>query len=314
MNHLALASPGTVAVSAGIGILLLVATAWVGILHRRKPGPGTKELVLRVRGWWVICALFLGAILAGGRAGVLLFGFISYLAFKEYVSLIPFRRVDRRALFWAYVAIPAQYAFIWIGWYGMFTIFIPVYLFLIVPMRLVSLQETKGFLATVGMIHWGLMITVFCLGHAAWLFVQPLKGFEGQVNGGLVLFLVGLTEVNDIAQFVWGKTLGRTKILPGVSPGKTWAGLWGGVGTTALLAGALAPLLTPLPVPVALLIGTGIALFGFMGDVTVSALKRDLGIKDSGGLLPGHGGILDRIDSLMFTAPLFVHFIRFYYA
>ena len=126
MNPLALATPGTVAVSAGIGILLLVATVWIGILHRRKPGPGTKELVLRVRGWWVICALFLGAILAGGRAGVLLFGFISYLAFKEYVSLIPFRRVDRRALFWAYVAIPAQYAFICIGWYGMFLVFIPV--------------------------------------------------------------------------------------------------------------------------------------------------------------------------------------------
>ncbi len=308
------AHEGTLAVSAGIGLLLLAASGWVSVLHRRKPGPGTRELVLRLRAWWVICALFLGAVLAGGRVGVLLFAFISYLAFKEYVSLIPFRRVDRRALFWAYLAIPVQYAFIWTGWYGMFTIFIPVYMFLIVPMRMVSLQETKGFLATVGMIHWGLMITVFCLGHAAWLFVQPLSGFPVAGAGGVVLFLVGLTEANDIAQFLWGKSLGRRKLLPGVSPGKTWAGLCGGVLTTAVLAGLLAPLLTPLPVRVAVPIGAGIGLFGFMGDVTLSALKRDLGVKDCGGILPGHGGILDRIDSLMFTAPLFLHFLRFYYA
>jgi len=307
-------TPGTVAVSGAVAVLLLFATVWIEVLARVRPGPESVSLQKRVRSWWVICIVFLGAILAGGRTGVLLFAFLSYLAFKEFVSMIPFRRVDRRSLFWAYLAIPIQYAFIWIEWYGMFMIFIPVFIFLIVPMRLVSLQETRGFLATVGMIHWGLMITVFCLGHAAWLFVQPLAGIPPGGSGGAVLFLVGLTEVSDISQYLWGKSLGRAKILPGVSPGKTWAGLWGGAATTAALAGVLAPLLTPLPVAVAIPIGAAVTLFGFMGDVTVSALKRDLGLKDSGGLLPGHGGILDRIDSLMFTAPLFLHFLRYHYA
>ena len=307
-------SPGTVAVTSGVVGLLVLATVWIELLCRLRPGAETENLRQRVRSWWIICVVFFGAILAGGRTGVVLFAFLSYLAFKEYVSLIPFRRVDRRALFWAYLAIPIQYAFVWIGWYGMFMIFIPVFMFLIVPMRLVSLQETRGFLATVGMIHWGLMITVFCLGHTAWLFVQPLAGTPPGGSGGVVLFLVGLTEINDIAQYVWGKSLGKTKVIPGVSPNKTWAGLWGGVATTAVLAGALAPYLTPMSVSTAIPVGAAIGLFGFVGDVTVSALKRDLGIKDSGGLLPGHGGILDRIDSLMFTAPLFLHFLRYHYA
>lgn len=314
MNVFSSTMPGTLVVSAMIAALLFFATLWIEILQRLRPGPETATLAKRIRSWWVICILFLGAILAGGRAGVLLFAFISYLAFKEFVSLIPFRRVDHRALFWAYLAIPIQYAFIWIEWYGMFMIFIPVFMFLIVPMRLVSLQETRGFLATVGMIHWGLMITVFCLGHAAWLFVMPLTGIPPGGTGGVVLFLVGLTEINDISQYLWGKSLGHAKIMPGVSPNKTWAGLWGGVVTTAVLAGVLAPLLTPFSAAVAIPIGAAIALIGFLGDVTVSAFKRDLGIKDSGGLLPGHGGILDRIDSLMFTAPLFLHFLRYYYS
>lgn len=307
-------APGTLTVTLGVAVLLVFATVWIEILCRRRPGPETENLRKRVRSWWIICVVFFGAILAGGRTGLALFAFLSYIAFKEYVSLIPFRREDRRALFWAYLAIFFQYGFLWIGWYEMFMIFIPVYMFLIVPMRLVSLQVTRGFLATVGMIHWGLMISVFCLGHAAWLFVLPLRNMPPGSSGGVVLYLVVLTGANDIAQYLWGRSLGKTKVLPGVSPGKTWVGLWGGVASTAVLAAALAPLLTPLSLRAALPIGAAIGLFGFVGDVVVSALKRDLGIKDSGGLLPGHGGILDRIDSLMFTAPLFLHYLRYYHA
>lgn len=308
------ATPATQAVSAGIAGLLLAATLVVALTRDRREEATHRELVLRIRSWWVICVIFLGAILVGGNAGIFLFAFLSFLAFKEYISVIPFRQVDRRVLFWAYLAIPIQYTFVWMEWYGMFLIFIPMYMFLIIPMRLVSLGETKGFLASAGMIHWGLMVTVFCLSHAAWLFVQPPWPTSRGGNAGQVLFLVGLTEFNDIAQYVWGKSLGRRKILPTVSPGKTWAGFWGGVGTTAVAAWTLAPLLTPIPPLQAVVIGAAIGAFGFLGDITLSALKRDLGLKDSGGILPGHGGILDRVDSLLFTAPLFMHFLRYYHA
>ena len=296
-----------------IAVLLVLATLWIGLRKRRHPEKDSRELEARIRSWWDICVIFLSAVLAGGLAGVWLFGFVSYLALKEFISLAPFRQVDRRVMFWAYIAIPIQYYYIAEGWYGMFAIFIPVYMFLIIPMRLVSLQESDGFLRSAGILHWGLMITVFCLSHVAWLFMQTTYFASPGGPSGHVLYLVFLTEFNDIAQFAWGKTLGKRKILPRISPGKTWAGFWGGVGTTTLLSAFLGPFLTPMSLPTSVMIGAAIAAFGFLGDVTVSALKRDLHIKDSGGLLPGHGGILDRIDSLLFTAPLFMHFLRYYY-
>ena len=128
-----------------------------------------------------------------------------------------------------------------------------------------------------------------------------------------LLFLIFLTQFNDVAQYTWGKMFGRRKIIPGVSPNKTWEGFLGGVGTTFVMAIATAPLVTPFSLAHAAAAGLLIPVAGFIGDVTVSALKRDLGVKDTGSLIPGHGGILDRIDSLTFTAPLFFHFTRYFY-
>jgi len=193
----------------------------------------------------------------------------------------------------------------------MFIIFIPVYLFLLIPLKMVIVGETQGFLKAAGTIHWGLMTTVFSLSHAAFLLALPDSGNPAAGSAGLLLFLVFLTQFNDVMQFVWGKLAGRRKVIPKVSPGKTVAGFVGGVATTTLVAWLAAPYLTPLtgwqPVAAGLIIGIG----GFVGDVTISALKRDLGIKDSGSLIPGHGGILDRVDSLTYTAPLFFHFVYY---
>jgi phosphatidate cytidylyltransferase len=237
--------------------------------------------------------------------------FVSFLALKEYLSLIPTRRADRRVLFWAYLAIPSQFYWVATGWYGMFIIFIPVYLFLLLPMRMVLIGETAGFLRAAGSLHWGLMLTVFNLSHMAFLLALPKEINPAGGGAGLVLFLMFLTQFNDVAQYVWGKTLGKHKIIPKVSPKKTWEGFLGGIATTTLAAWALAPHLTPLAGWEAPVAGLLIGLAGFVGDVNISALKRDLGIKDSGSLIPGHGGILDRVDSLTFTAPLFFHFLYY---
>jgi phosphatidate cytidylyltransferase len=237
--------------------------------------------------------------------------FVSFLALKEYLSLIPTRRADRRVLFWAYLAIPAQFYWVATGWYGMFIIFIPVYLFLLLPMRMVLIGETAGFLRAAGSLHWGLMLTVFNLSHMAFLLVLPKEINPAGGGAGLVLFLMFLTQFNDVAQYVWGKLFGKHKIIPKVSPKKTWEGFLGGIATTTLAAWALAPHLTPLVGWEGAAAGLLIGLAGFVGDVNISALKRDLGIKDSGSLIPGHGGILDRVDSLTFTAPLFFHFLYY---
>lgn len=295
----------------GVFILLVTASCIVFLLRRLKPEHNYTELVLRVRSWWVMAGVFSLAMLMSPTVSLVFLGFVSFVALKEYLSLIPTRRADRRVLFWAYLAIPIQFYWAASGWYGMFIIFIPVYMLLLLPLRMVLIGETSGFLQAAGTLHWGLMITVFNISHVAYLLVLPPANNPAGGGAGLLLYVVFLTQFNDVAQYIWGKMLGRHKVIPKVSPNKTWEGLVGGVATSILVATALAPWLTPLTLPQSALAGLLIGLGGFIGDVTISALKRDLGIKDSGSLLPGHGGILDRVDSLTYTAPLFFHFVYY---
>lgn len=297
----------------GILSILIVASTIVALLTRRHPEKSYLELSQRINSWWIIVGIFAAAMLLSRTTSIVFFAFVSFLALKEYFSLIPTRRADRRVLFWAYAAIPIQYFWVHMEWYGMFIIFIPVYLFLFLPMRMVIIGETNDFLRAAGTLHWGLMTMVFSISHAAFLLVLPDDRNPVAGGPGLVLYLIFLTQFNDVAQYIWGKLTGRHKIIPKVSPNKTWEGFLGGLATTVGLASLLAPYLTPLSPIESALAGLLMACSGFVGDVTISALKRDLGVKDSGSLLPGHGGILDRIDSLTFTAPLFFHFLYYFH-
>ncbi|QDV47623.1 Phosphatidate cytidylyltransferase [Stieleria neptunia] len=310
---------------AGIAGLLLLANAILFLRKRSAPDRDDTELVLRVRTWWIIVVSFAAVLAVSTTTAIVFFGFVSFLALKEFLSLIPTRRADHRVLFWAYLAIPLQY--IWVGtvWFGMFIIFIPVYMFIWLPTRMVLIGETKGFLRAIGTVQWGLMTTVFSLSHAAMLLmirpgesarVMAVGADDGAVASGgaaLLVLLVLLTQFNDVAQFCWGKTIGKKKVVPKVSPGKTVGGLIGGVASTVALAACVGPWLTYLDLPRSLLAGLIIGVAGFAGDISISALKRDLGVKDSGSTLPGHGGVLDRVDSLTYTAPLFFHFIYYCY-
>lgn len=295
---------------AVIFALLLVATVINRLLVALRPGKDWQELTLRIRTWWIIIALFSLAMLSPRWLALTFFALVSFVALKEFLALVPSRHSDRMPLLWMFIAIPLNYWLIGIDWYGLFVVFIPVYVFLFLPVRMVLTGDTQGFLRTASQHHWGLMTTVFAFSHVAFLLVLPDDG--KQTGALLVLFLVALTEFNDIAQYLWGKSFGRIRVTPKVSPNKTLAGLLGGVATTALAAAGLGPLLTPLNWPMALLAGFIIGIIGFCGDVVMSAIKRDIGVKDSGTLLPGHGGILDRLDSLIFTAPVFFHFIRYF--
>ncbi len=307
------ANPQVLLALVGILAVLGLATATTVALNLRKPHLDFTELNQRIRSWWVMVTIFSIVILASGTVALVFFGLVSFLALKEYFSIIPTRRADRGVLFWAYLTIPFQYLWVGINWYGMFIIFIPIYVFLLLPMRMVLGGETRNFLRAAGALNWGMMTTVFSISHLAFMLELPGTSSNGVGGAGLVLYLVGLTEANDVAQYLWGKAFGRHKAMPTVSPNKTVEGLLGGVFTTVVLAILLAPLLTPLSFLHALCAGLLISIAGFIGDVVISALKRDLKIKDSGSLIPGHGGILDRIDSLTYTAPLFFHFVRYLY-
>ncbi|QDT44212.1 Phosphatidate cytidylyltransferase [Gimesia alba] len=291
-------------------VLLLTATTSRLILARVKHEKDFTELRQRIQSWWWMIGILFVCLVVSHTTAIILFAFISFLALKEFFSIVPTRQADRRVLFWAYMAIPVQYYLVSIGWYGLFIVFIPVYVFLLLPMRMVLIGETKGFIHSAGIIHWAVMLTVFCISHIAYLLVLPVKNLEaGSI--GLVIYLLFMTQFNDVCQYIWGKLLGRHKIIPKVSPNKTWEGFLGGVATITLVSGFLGPYLTLLSFRFSLLAGLLISCSGFIGDVVISSIKRDLEIKDSGSLIPGHGGILDRCDSLMFTSPLFFHFLYY---
>ena len=292
--------------------MLVAATVLVRFARGRIEAGELRSLRLRVRSWWIIGVLFAVGILGGRVTVVVFFAFVSFLALKEYLTVIPTRRADRTLLFFCYLAIPGQYAWVAGTWYGMFIIFIPVYMFLFLPIEMVIAGETRGFLRAAGTLHWGLMSTVFGVSHAAYLFMLPVSGSRA-AGAGLVLYLILLTEFNDVFQYLWGKSVGKRRIVPSVSPNKTWGGFVGGVATTVLVATVVAPFLTPMGHGGGAASGAIIGVAGFFGDVVMSSLKRDLGIKDTSEYIPGHGGVLDRIDSLTYTAPLFFHFIRYFY-
>ncbi|WP_404309180.1 phosphatidate cytidylyltransferase [Neorhodopirellula lusitana] len=309
----------------GVFAALVVASATSIGLMKAKPANDWRELRARIRTWWVIAGLVAGSLLLSPTTAIWFFAFVSFLSLKEFFSLIPSRRADRRVMFWAYAAIPMQYYWIASNWYGMFIIFIPIYLFLFLPTRMILIGETKGFLQAIATVQWGVIGTTFFLSHAAYLLVmnvaesprvEPAWANDAVASSpgpGLLLLLLVLTQSNDVAQFLWGKTLGKRKIAPLVSPGKTWGGFLGGLATTVLLSLLLAPRLTMMDAPHAAIAGVIIGITGLLGDLNISALKRDLGVKDAGATLPGHGGVLDRIDSLIFTAPVFFHFVWYCY-
>jgi phosphatidate cytidylyltransferase len=295
---------------AGVLGLLITATVTRLLLAWRNPSKDYTELRQRTQSWWWMVGLLFVVLAASKNIAIAFFGVLSFLALKEFLSIVNVRQADRRAVFWAYLAIPVQYYWVSIGWYGMFIIFIPVYVFLFLPMRMVLIGETKGFIRAAGTVHWAVMLTVFSISHIAYLLTLPVKNPNAGALG-LVLFILFMTQFNDVCQYVWGKLLGRHKIIPRVSPNKTWEGFIGGVATITLCAGFAAPYLTPLSFNQGLLAGLIIGVSGFIGDVVISSVKRDLQIKDTGNFIPGHGGILDRVDSLLYTAPLFFHFVYY---
>lgn len=302
------------ALRAGFGgllLLLVLGSAAAFILPRLQPGKW-QDLAPRMNSWWLICGIVGVALLAGWQAFTILFAYISFVALREFLTLAPTRREDRLVVLLVYMSILISYWAIWINNYDYFLVIVPIYVFVGTAITMAFMGRTDGFLATVGIMHWGVIVCVYNLGHIAFLMRTPLGEVPQAGPAGLVFFLIFVTQFNDVAQYVWGKLLGRHKISPRVSPNKTWEGAIGGFITTAAVFVLLAPFFTPLTLYPSLLVGLTLPVLGFFGDITMSAIKRDLGVKDTSRLLPGHGGALDRLDSLMFTAPWYFHMLAIF--
>lgn len=316
---------------AGLLGFLVLATVVAELMYRRTASEGLRATLLNVRqrifAWWIMVAVLVGSLALGETAVVLLFLALSLLALREFANLLPPGERDRRVLSWIMVVLaPLHFWFVREHWYGMFAIFIPVYAFLFLPVLLALSGRTESFLHRAALSQWGLMVCVYALSYLPAVLQLPVAIHEGRAAadgsavgsggveaGALLLFLAVVVQGSDVLQYLWGKTVGRHRIAPTVSPNKTWEGFVGGVLSATALGTALWWLtpFTPWQAGVLALVS---CLLGFVGGLVMSSLKRDRGIKDFGALIPGHGGILDRMDSLIFAAPVFFHLTRFFFA
>lgn len=301
----------------GAVFAVLSVASVVGAVLKRRISPhaphGTLDnLNARLAAWWVMIILLALAFWAGKPGVVGLFAFVSFQCLREYMSLTHTRRGDHRVLLWCFFFfLPFQYYLVAVDWYGLFSILIPVYAFLLLPISASLGADTTQFLERAAKVQWGLMICVYCLSHLPALMTLHIPGYGGR-NVLLILFLVLVVQSSDVFQYVWGKLCGRHKLSRTISPSKTVEGLVGGVlSSTALGAGLW--WITPFNVWQAALIALLINVMGFFGGFVLSAIKRDRGIKDWGSLIEGHGGMLDRVDSLSFSAPVFFHVVRYWW-
>ena len=297
---------GVLSLASAIGFALKLMVA------RGEPHATIDNLNSRVKAWWWMAAV-IGLALGAGKDGViLLFAFASFVALREYATIAPGRRGDHWSLLSSFfIVLPFQYFLVWLEWYGLFSIFIPVYAFLVMPMLTVTSADTRNFMQRAATLQWGLMITIFCLSHVPALMTLEIPGYEGR-NAFLIVYLVLVVQLSDVFQYVWGKLFGKRKIAPEVSPSKTVEGFIGGVAS-AVVCGACLWWITPFTMAQSALIALGITILGFLGGLVMSAIKRDRGVKDWGTLIEGHGGVLDRLDSVCFSAPIFFHVVRYWW-
>ncbi len=298
-------------------VCVLLAAALIGRYLARRATDATRATVQnlndRIDAWWVMIGVFAVGFLLGRAATLLLFALISFYTLREFISLTPTRPSDNLPLVGAfYGLLPLQYLLIGVDWYGMYSILVPVYGFLLVPILAALEGDVGDFFLRVARIQWALMLNLFALSHAPALLSLKIPDYEGQ--GFLLLFFfLTVVQFSDVAQYVFGKLIGKRKIAPLISPSKTLEGLIGG-GAAATLLGAALYWITPFNVFQAAAMALVIVVMGFLGGLSLSAIKRSMGVKDWGRTIKGHGGVLDRLDGVTFAAPVFFHLTRYFFA
>lgn len=296
--------------------LLTIASIFSYFLNKLTPNDHIKKntrinLVERVNSWWLMILVLITVFYMGFHTTVIFFGILSFLSLREFITLNETYSEDHYTLTLVFfIILPIQYGLLYTNWYGLFTIFIPVYCFLLLPFFSIIMENTKDFLVRIAKIQFGIMITIYCISYIPALLTLKIAHFTN--NYLLLYYLIIVVQMSDVLQYVFGKLLGKHKIAPIVSPSKTWEGFIGGTISSGLIGGFLYQL-TPFSFMQSFMFSSIIVLLGFLGGLVLSAIKRSLGAKDWGEMIQGHGGILDRLDSLVFAAPIFFHLVRYYY-
>ncbi|RMF40114.1 MAG: phosphatidate cytidylyltransferase [Planctomycetota bacterium] len=320
----------------GVVLVTLAIASLVGRYLSRQPSESVNPALVRrfrqrVNAWWLMCAILVFGMLLQPIGTVILFGLISFWALREFITMAPTRRGDHRALFWALVIFtPLQYVLIglersglqWrngrdVDFYGLYSIMIPVYASLFVPARIALSGDHKRFLERSAQITVGMLICVYALSYAPALINLELVTSSGHPwrgsPAGLLFFLILMAQLSDILQWIWGHLVGKHIIAPEISASRSWEGFAGGTFSTGVIGAALF-WVTPFAFWEAACMSMVIAVMGMFGGMTMSAIKRDRGVNDYGTLVIGHAGVLDRIDTLCFAAPVFYHLTRFFFS
>ncbi|QDU87438.1 Phosphatidate cytidylyltransferase [Pirellulimonas nuda] len=291
---------------------LLGAATLIGRLLTRMHHLGLNPVAVesfnsRLRAWWTICS-FMAVAFISKSLTVAMFGVVSFQALREFITLTPTRPGDHRALFWVFFFFtPLQYLLVGMDYYSVYSILIPVYAFLFIPLRVAIAGDAKRFLERVAKIQCALLVCVYCLSYAPALLYLDAPGLDDAKRARLLFFFIVITIVSEAVQFVWSRLYGRHVIAPEINAARTWEGLLGGSATTALIGMALYWATPYTELWHAALVSMLVAVMGFAGAMTMSAIKRDRGVSDFGTLVEGHGGVLDRIDAICFAAPVFYH-------
>lgn len=323
-------------------VLLAIALAALGISSiagwalARREKMGAESAVVRrfnqnLRVWWTMAVIIAFGFLLQRLGIVLLFGILSFWSLREFITMTPTRRGDHRSLFWVFfVFTPLQYILIGLGsnppemfggpevdYYKFYSIMIPVYASLFIPARAAFAGDFKRFLERSAKIQFGLLICVYSLSYAPAILDLDLVTTEGYVWDGsttsvLVFFLL-IAQLAAVFERVWGKLAGRTVIADKINASRTWEGFVGSMVATGIVAAALS-WATPFHPWEAGVLGSVVAVMGCSGTLTMSAIKRDRGVTDTGTLVQGHAGLLDQIDNVCFSAPIFYHITRFFWS
>ena len=311
------AAPDLALLLLGVAILLLLATVIGHVLRAALSPDGANPVIenlnARIAAWWAMVLLLSLAFIAGRTGVIVLFAILSFSALREFLTLTTKTVADHWSLAAAFfVILPLQYGLVAIDWYGLYAIFVPVYAFLLLPVISALRGRPDRFLDRVAETQWALMICVYCISHVPALLYLQIPGFEGR-NVLLIAFLIFVVQVSDVMQYVCGTLFGRHRIAPALSPSKTWEGYLGGIAT-AVAAGTALFWLTPFTPLQATAISLVLTVMGAFGGLVMSAIKRDSGVKDWGHQIAGHGGFLDRLDSVIFAAPIFFHLTRYFWS
>lgn len=314
---------GTYLLLAVILAALMIATV-VGLVLSRRESLGIESAIVRrfnvkVRVWWTMVAIFFLAFLLHRVGVVVLFFLVSFWALREFISMTPTRRGDHRTLFWIFfVFTPLQYILIGLGsdYYDFYSIMIPVYASLFIPARAAIAGDYKRFLERSAKIQAGLLICVYSLSYAPAMLDLDLVRTGGQrwdgSNVTLLVFFVLIAQLSLALERGWGRLAGHHVIAEKINASRTWEGILGSMVTTGLIAAAFS-WATPFYPWEAGVMGAVVTIMAGAGSLTMSAIKRDRGVHDTGTLVQGHAGVLDQIDSICFAAPIFYHLTRFFF-